>query len=155
MNKLRLAKIPTTAVAISLALFMLTGCQQEEAQPLTAEEKIVAPDDHVRDLLKRASSVNQQAMDQSTSVTTAAIEEIGENMNTITFDGSSEESFRAALEEFQLLANSSEISDLNAALQYLKVYDVSARGNLKKLYHNLDGLTAEQIVQRATSMRKK
>ena len=149
MNKSKLA----SGVVIALSLFALSACQQETAKPLTAEEKIVANDDHVRDLLAKAADINKPHI--QASETNHNEGEIGPNMTSISFDGSSEDTFRADLEKFQGSANKSEISALNSALTYLKVFDLSARGNTAKLYQQLDGLTAEQIVERANKIKRK
>ncbi|MCF6262266.1 MAG: hypothetical protein L3J24_01530 [Xanthomonadales bacterium] len=159
MKKLTPLTTTTLLLATMLAALTLSGCQKEAQQALTAEEKIVAPDEHVRGMLKKAGTLNKPVFSQPTSqpgaepLTTDA--EIGANMNTIIFDGSSEAAFQAGLDEFQSIANDMEISALNGAISFLKVYDISSRGNTEKLYKNLDGHTAEQIVERATKIRRR
>jgi len=159
MIKLTPYKTTTLSLAAVLAVLTLSGCQQETVQPLTAEEKIVAPNDHVRDMLKRGAAINEPVFTQSQTIPEPEPEpgnaEIGANMNTVIFDGSSEDAFQAGLDEFQSFANEMEISALSGAISFLKVYDISARGNTEKLYSVLDGLTAEQIVERANKIRRK
>ena len=67
-------------------------------------------------------------------------------LTTFVFDGSSETAFEAGLKEFQEAAPTEEYRTLKSALQYLLVYDLSARGNKAKLYSNLNGKTAQQII---------
>lgn len=164
MKKLTPLQTTTLSLAAVLAVLTLSACQQETAQPLTAEEKIVAPNEHVRDMLKKGGAINKPVFSEAQTETEtepetdpgiAKNEEIGANMNTIIFDGSSEEAFQAGLDEFQSIANNMEISALNGAISFLKVYDISARGNSEKLYQLLDGFTAEQIVERANKVRRK
>ena len=155
MNKLTLVKTTTIALTAALGLITLSGCQQEVEKPLTADEKIVAPNDHVRDMLKKGSNANQPVFKNTEAKPITENEEIGANMNTIIFDGSSEEAFRDGLDEFHSIANASEISALDGAIRFLKVYDLSARGNAEKLYQVLDGMTPEQIVERAAKIRRR
>lgn len=160
MIKLTPLKTTTLSLAALVAvLTLMSGCQQETVQPLTAEEKIVAPNDHVRDMLKKGGAINEPVFTQSQPIPEPEPEngnaEIGANMNTLIFDGSSEAAFQAGLDDFQSFANEMEISALSGAISFLKVYDISSRGNTEKLYRALDGLTAEQIVARASKVRRK
>ncbi|MCF6225527.1 MAG: hypothetical protein L3J22_04390 [Xanthomonadales bacterium] len=159
MKKPTVLKTTTLSLLALMAALALAGCQEEAQQALTAEEKIVAPDEHVKGLLKKAGAINKPVFSQPTSQPEAeplnGNAEIGANMNTIIFDGSSEEAFQYGLDEFQSIANDMEISALNGAISFLKVYDIASRGNTEKLYKNLDGYTAEQIVDRASKIRKK
>lgn len=66
----------------------------------------------------------------------------------VPMDGSSVEAFEASLEEVQPQMTEAEFITLNNALDYLLVYDLSARRDRAKLYANLDGLTGEQIIER-------
>lgn len=153
MKKLRLTTLRPTVLAATLAILALSACQQEAGKPLTAAEKIVAPNEHVKGLLEKAASVSSQAKVKSDDTLSDYQEDNG-SMNTVVFDGNSETSFQTSMEEFQSIANSSQINALNSAINYLKFYDLSTRGNMEKLYQTLDGLTAEQIILRAKGIRR-
>jgi len=64
----------------------------------------------------------------------------------IIMDGTSVETFEASLKQFQETAPTDEYRLLRSALQYLQVYDLSARGNKAKLYEKLNGKTADEII---------
>lgn len=67
-------------------------------------------------------------------------------LNTFILDGSSEAAFEASLKQLQETAPTLEYRSVKSAIQYLLVYDLSARGNKEKLYKKLNGKTAEEII---------
>jgi len=69
-------------------------------------------------------------------------------------DGSSLESFEKSLESIKSSAEAAEYKTLTNAIDYLLIYDIGARRDRAKLAQRLDGLTGEEIVNRAGWDRK-
>jgi len=69
----------------------------------------------------------------------------GDGMD-IPLDGSSLEAFERSLARVQAHTSPSRYKTLTSAINYLLVYDLSARGNRANLAANLDGWTGNQIV---------
>jgi malonyl CoA-acyl carrier protein transacylase len=66
----------------------------------------------------------------------------------IPVDGSSLEAFENSLEQIKEQVTAAEYTTLNNAIDYLLVYDLAAKRDRTKLAANLDGLTAEQIIEK-------
>jgi hypothetical protein len=129
-----------------VVIFSLASCgnssSEVEEQPATADEETTAAKKSPVEL-EFKKGITQQRPARETVDNTAGRES---QLTTMTMDGSSEAAFVASLEKFQEAAPTSEYRKLKSAIQYLEVYDLSARGNKAKLYKNLNGLTAEEII---------
>ena len=66
----------------------------------------------------------------------------------IPVDGTSLETFEESLAEIKNKATAEEYQTLENAIQYLMVYDLSAKRDKAKLAANLNGQTGEEIVGR-------
>jgi len=64
----------------------------------------------------------------------------------IPVDGSSLEAFNDSLASIEKKAKPAEFNSLKGAIDWLLMYDLSARGNRTRLAKNLDGQTGEQIM---------
>ena len=69
----------------------------------------------------------------------------GDGMD-IPLDGSSLEAFNKSLERVKAHTNPSSYTTLVNAIEYLVVYDLSAKRDRTKLAANLDGMTGRQVV---------
>jgi hypothetical protein len=61
-------------------------------------------------------------------------------------DGSSIKAFEAGLEEVRLNASLADYEKLKRSLEYLLVFDLSAKRDIATLYANLDGKTPVEIL---------
>lgn len=66
----------------------------------------------------------------------------------IPLDGSSMEAWNRSLARVKAHTTPAKYTTLLDSIEYLKLYDLSARGNMNRLIENLDGLTGYQVVQR-------
>ena len=66
-------------------------------------------------------------------------------------DGTSIETFEAGLEQIREEAAPEDYTRLKSALQRLLFYDVGARNDRRLLYQRLDGMTGNEIIERAES----
>lgn len=71
----------------------------------------------------------------------------GDGMD-IPLDGSSVEAFETSLARVRKYATDDEYVSLEGAIEYLLVYDLNARGDLKKLAAKLDGLTPREVLKK-------
>ena len=69
----------------------------------------------------------------------------GDGMD-IPLDGSSLEAFNKSLERVKAHTSPSSYTTLVNAVEYLVVYDLSAKRDRTKLAANLDGMTGRQVV---------
>ena len=66
----------------------------------------------------------------------------------IVMDGSSLEAFEKSMEQVKETGTAVEYKSLTGAIDYLMLYDIGARRNMKTLASRLDGLTAYEVVER-------
>ncbi|MDZ7791007.1 MAG: hypothetical protein U5L08_11055 [Xanthomonadales bacterium] len=72
---------------------------------------------------------------------------------TMVVDGSSPEAFQESLELIAMDTSQEQYRKLDAALRFLGTYDTAAWSGLPNLYKTLDGMTGEEIIERAENMR--
>ena len=73
---------------------------------------------------------------------------------TMVVDGSSPEAFQESLELIAMDTTAAQYSQLDSALRFLATYDTAAWQGLPNLYKTLDGMTGEEIIERARKMRQ-
>lgn len=73
---------------------------------------------------------------------------------TMVVDGSSPEAFQESLELIAMDTSKEQYRKLDAALRFLGTYDTAAWSGLPNLYKTLDGMTGEEIIERAADMRE-
>jgi hypothetical protein len=72
---------------------------------------------------------------------------------TMVVNGSSPEAFQESLELIAMDTTEAQYREFDAALRFLGTYDTAAWQGLPNLYATLDGMTAEEIIERARKMR--
>lgn len=85
--------------------------------------------------------------ESATSETAEASEPTAVGMERV-LDGSSVEAFEADLAKIESEVSPKEYRALRAAIAHQMMYDVGAKRDKATLYQRLDGLTANQIVDR-------
>lgn len=73
---------------------------------------------------------------------------------TMVVDGSSPEAFQESLELIAMDTTQEQYRQLDSALRFLATYDTAAWQGLPNLYETLDGMTGEEIIERAHAMRQ-
>ncbi len=73
---------------------------------------------------------------------------------SIPVDGTSPLGFQASLEIIAEESSPGQYQQLHSALEFLRVYSLGVR-DLPTFYSSLDGLTGEDIIQRAADMRQR
>lgn len=148
------AKTCATALACLLVLLMISA-------PTIAQDSDQAESDNSADTTQTATQTATQAATQAAeprkvrnivpSATphlepNTSIVETGSAGMYIPFDGGSVRKFEKTLEEVQEQTTPEEFTTVQNALDYLLVYDLSARRDKKTLYKNLDGKTPAEVV---------
>lgn len=148
----------------ALAFSLLAGCQstepEETAAPEPASTTPVAeqPTSTRPDAAERRSAqrepeptANGPEVDPSREIPNldGRLESEGYGM-TMIVDGSSPQAFADSLEMIASDTSSEQYQALDSAIRYLQAYSLEP-GNLEALYRSLDGLTAEEIIERAQS----
>ena len=142
------------ALALSLCIsFTQAACGESGAPTATPEATPATTPD-----AKPASTPSTQTSAQDAAANdTAAAEQAAPAEKAaprfsagmqIPVDGTSLESFEASLAEIKGQATPEEYETLEGAIQYLLVYDLSAKKDKTKLAANLNGKTGEEIVGR-------
>ena len=72
---------------------------------------------------------------------------------TMVVDGSSPDAFQESLELIAMDTSQEQYRKLDASLRFLGTYDTAAWSGLPNLYETLDGMTGEEIIERAEKMR--
>jgi len=67
-------------------------------------------------------------------------------------DGSSPQAFADSLELIAAETSSEQFRSLDSAIRFLQVYSLGAR-NLEDFYRTIDGMTPEEIIERARNQR--
>ncbi len=66
----------------------------------------------------------------------------------IVMDGSSLKAFDKSMEEVKTTSSESDYKNLEGALDYLLFYDLAIQQNREKLATRLDGMTAQEIIEK-------
>lgn len=107
--------------------------QQEESQPLPRRDDV--------DPEKRIPRMEGEAQEEGYGL-------------TMVVDGSSAEAFQESLELIAMDTSQAQYRQLDSALRFLATYDTAAWSGLSNLYKTLDGMTGEEIIQRARDLRE-
>ncbi|NEZ04089.1 hypothetical protein G4Y73_07975 [Wenzhouxiangella sp. XN201] len=152
----------TFSILSVLVLAVACGQSEEpavEAETEAAQEQSTDSDREIRRSAEREEPAELPRRDQvdpekKIPRMEGEAEEEGYGL-TMVVDGSSPQAFQESLELIAMDTTSSQYQQLDAALRYLGTYDSSAwGGGMSALYKSLDGMTGEEIIQRAQEMRQ-
>jgi len=107
--------------------------RQEEAQPLPRRDR--------DDPEKRIPRIGGEAQEEGYGL-------------TMVVDGSSPGAFQESLEMIAMDTSQQQYRKLDSSLRFLATYDTAAWSGLPNLYQALDGMTGEEIIERAEKMRE-
>ena len=89
------------------------------------------------------------AMEKSTAEDAVDSEDKAEATGLdIVMDGSSLEAFEKSMEQVKETGTAEEYRALESAIDYLLIYDLSAKRNMEKLIERLNGRTGHEIIKR-------
>ncbi|HLF30103.1 MAG TPA: hypothetical protein VI566_03640 [Xanthomonadales bacterium] len=97
-----------------------------------------------------AAAADSTARDSGADATADAAKANGMLMP---IDGSSLEAFDASLAEIKKNSTTTDYTTLENAIEYLLVYDLSAKRSRAKLAERLNGQTGQQVIERVESRR--
>lgn len=143
-------------IAASLLLF---GCGQDEpeapSEPESAEQTTDQRESRreVRRTEEPSSEPTPDRNEKKVPVLEGRAETEGHGL-TMIMDGSSPEAFEESLSLVAEDTNTEQYRKLDSALRYLKMYSSDGWGGKANLYSSLDGMTAEEIIEKAQSARQ-
>lgn len=130
-----------TSIALSLGLATACGKSSSEPESSAADKtKVTAP----------VATAPDEGITEETLPAEQLHPEYSEGMR-IPVDGSSLESFDQSLAAIKDQTTADEYANLTNAIDYLLVYNLSAKQDRAKLAQSLNGKTGEQIVNEANS----
>lgn len=156
--------VKKTICILSIA-FLAVGCGSED-EPATPEETTQVaqeqPSSDDREVVRRSERPEEpQALprrdqeDPSKKVPRLEGEAQEEGYGlTMVVDGSSPQAFQESLELIAMDTSEQQYRKLDASLRFLATYDTAAWSGLPNLYQTLDGMTGEEIIERAEKMRE-
>lgn len=145
-------------IAASLLLF---GCGQDEpeapSEPESAEQATDQRESRreVRSA-EETSSESEPAPernDKKVPVLEGQAESEGHGL-TMIMDGSSPDAFEESLSLVAQDTSTEQYRKIDSALRYLKMYSSEGWGGKANLYGSLDGMTAEEIIEKAEQARE-
>ncbi len=137
------ATLLITSIALSLGL--ATACGKNSPEPASSaadKTKVTAP----------VATAPEEGITEETLPAEKLQPVYSEGMR-IPVDGSSLESFDQSLAAIKAKATADEYTTLTNAIDYLLVYNLSAKRDRAKLAESLNGMTGEQIVNEANSTK--
>ncbi len=138
MNK-TLLTLASATVIIATTYFLAHADSPPKAEAQAAAE-MTAPAENGTPATEAATSdVEEKAADE------APVKTYSPGMQ-VPVDGTSLKAFDASLEKIKEDSTESEYISLTGAIDYLLVYDLSAKRNRTKLAANLNGLTGAEII---------
>jgi len=155
-------KVKKSICILSLA-FVAVGCggQEEPANDEATETVQEQPAETQRDVVRREERQSEpqplprrddQNPEKRIPRMQGEADEEGYGL-TMVVDGSSPEAFKQSLELIAMDTSDEQYRQLDSALRFLGTYDTAAWQGLPNLYSALDGLTGEEIIERARKMR--
>lgn len=145
-------------------LLLAAACGQDE-EPAVEEETEVAQEQQSTDdgrEIRRSSEREEPAelprrdqVDPEKKIPRmqGEAEEEGYGL-TMVVDGSSPQAFQESLELIAMDTTPEQYRQLDSALRYLGTYDPAAWSGMPALYESLDGMTGEEIIERARERRE-
>ena len=130
-----------TSIALSLGL--VTACGKSDSEPASSaadKTKVTAP----------VATAPETDITEETLPAEQLQHKYSEGMR-IPVDGSSLESFDQSLAAIKVKTTADEYAALTNAIDYLLVYNLSAKQDRAKLAQSLNGKTGEQIVNEANA----
>lgn len=150
-----------TICTLALAL-LAVGCGQSDEpaaeQPEPAVEQAAAPSERqVRRSTQREATAElprREEQDPGKNIPRfeGEAEQDGYGL-TMVVDGSTPQAFQESLELIAMDTTSDQYSQLDSALRFLGTYDQTSWAGLDNLYESLDGMTGEEIIERARQLR--
>lgn len=151
-------------ICILSVAFLVIGCGADEQPPAeeTTEAAQGQPADSERDVVRRGEREQEpEPLERRDTVNPerkiprieGEAEEEGYGL-TMVLDGTSPEAFQESLELIAMDTSREQYRQLDSALRFLGTYDTAAWSGLPNLYKTLDGMTGEEIIERARKMRK-
>ncbi len=151
-----------TICILSIA-FLAIGCGSDEPAPVeqTTQATQEQPADSERKVVRRSERQepsrelprrDQQDAEKKVPRMEGQAEEDGYGL-TMIVDGSSPEAFAGSLDLIAMDTSQEQYRKLDASLRFLATYDTAAWSGLPNLYKTLDGMTGEEIIERAENMR--
>lgn len=151
-------------ICILSVAFLVIGCGADEQPPAeeTTEAAQEQPADSERDVVRRGEREQEpEPLERRDTVNPekkiprieGEAEEEGYGL-TMVLDGTSPEAFQESLELIAMDTSREQYRQLDSALRFLGTYDTAAWSGLPNLYKTLDGMTGEEIIERARKMRK-
>jgi hypothetical protein len=135
------ATLLITSIALSLGL--ATACGKSDSEPASSAADKPAP-------TAPAAAAPETDIREETLPAKRLQPEYSEGMR-IPVDGSSLESFDQSLAAIKAETTAEEYSNLTNAIDYLLVYNLSAKRDRAKLAQWLDGKTGAQIISQANA----
>lgn len=146
-------------------LFLAVGCGEDEAPPPEQTTEPAQQDTASNEREIRRQSESEPAAEsrelprrddedpaEEIPKMSGRAEESGYGL-TMVVNGSSPEAFRESLELISEDATEAQYRQLDSALRFLGTYDPAAWSGLPELYKSLDGMTGEEIIERARELR--
>lgn len=152
-------KINTLLISfLVVSMMSLTGCGGDEpAEPVSETTQNTAPQ-RERTIRRSEPSAelppprrNEDPAKRIPKVTGQADYE-GYGL-TLMVDGSSPEAFAESLELIASDSNPDQYRQLDSAIRYLQVYSSDGWSGLPGFYERLNGMTGEEIIERAQRLR--
>lgn len=156
MNKISIL-LSTFFIATSLAL---VGCGTDEsAEPASEGVEQSAAPSRERTIRRSAPpaepTVQRFNEDPAQKIPRVAGQADYEGYGlTLMVDGSSPEAFAESLQLIASDTNAEQYRQLDAAIRYLQVYSSDGWSGLPGFYERLNGMTGEEIIDRATRLRQ-
>lgn len=147
---------------VSATLF-LAACGSESepeapAEPETAQEATTERESR-REVRRSEDTPDEPATDPSRDPAkniprfSGEAEEDGYGL-TMIVDGSSPEAFQESLEMIARDSTDQQYRQLDSALRYLKMYSPAGWSGNAALYQSLDGMSGEEIIEKAAERRR-
>lgn len=150
----------------ALAFSLLAGCQSTEPEETAAPEPAsTTPAAEQPAPARRSVAEQRPARTEQAQASTADVNpareiprlegELGSEGYgmTMIIDGSSPEAFAESLKMIASDTSPDQYRMLDSAIRYLQTYAMGTR-DLESFYQSLDGMTAEEIIERAQSRRQ-
>jgi hypothetical protein len=156
--------VKKTICILSVA-FLAVGCGGEEQPPAeeTSQATQEQPAENEREIVRRSDRQDEQEAqplprrdtedpEKKVPRIEGQAQEEGYGL-TMVVDGSSPQAFAESLELIAMDTSEKQYRKLDASLRFLATYDTAAWSGLPNLYKTLDGMTGEEIIERAEKMR--
>jgi len=149
---------PSVLAPAAAVLLFLAGCSDDTGQPEPADAESSSPEMVQREAPAESTRTTPTTRRDSADFrvvpdVSGRLEQEGAGLDTV-IDASSKQAYAESLRWIAEDASQEQMQRLERSIRFLHMYDPSIFGSEQQLLDSIDGMTGNEIIERALEMRE-